>query len=677
MEHRKSPLHPALRVPILITVMCLVVGLIFYGGFSMGAGSRTQGTKSASLQSASEEETTRKGVAKCESDTATLYQTLAEKRSALAAKLKALQEEIANLRKRSDLSSTHLKKAQERTADCERDLSLQRAAWMEEDKELMARVQKEQTDLAALKAAFFQLTDGRGARAMTTVAALSSVRIAYRRLRRSLGKPMAVAPAFQAEVEAELLSNWGPHLSNLTVLDDQLPASIVDPALAQVVAEWQEFNFTSMQEVALSHDLVVIESNIPPRPNTTGDNSTSAAAISIDQFAIFLEHHLPDGTHARPTFRGRVMDEPISMPASALNRGHSAKHAGSLPVVSSLASSMLALYDTVFCSYHKAVESLSIEEVAKYMIASKHAASHPNSTAHISAPMVAVDTYQWGAVDVAIAPPQCPTNSTCPQHGGTLERLSAVLDTPLVSFCSGCSDTTRTRMFTLACGLRPSLTDYGSFEFWAARSRLRFSHDVYDAADKFLEEHDLLDKPYLAVSYHVSPEADALCAKSVRGENATTPPYLRHRLWLERTFDFNSSRHRGDNPGAQCNPSEQQLQASVAKMVDLAGTAIPIYVSLNPGSPITLDDLSGARVRGNRNDAPAGETQAPAVGAIADPKAKVMSYKVNNQFGEAVDIVLASRARYLLVSAFFAHSQIITEEHLLYRRFDPTGVYFL
>ena len=224
----------------------------------MGAGSRTQGTKSASLQSVSEEEATRKGVAKCESDTAEMYQSLTDKKTAIGVKLAALQSDISNLRKRTDLSSKHLKEAQERTADCERDLAVQRAAWVQEDEQLMKRIHREHAELAALKSAFFQLTDGRGARALTTVAALSSVRHAYRRLRKSIGRPMSEAPAFQAEVEAELLTNWGPQLVNLTDLDEQLPVSHIDTALAGMVEDWQDFNFSGMQDLAKANDVVVL-----------------------------------------------------------------------------------------------------------------------------------------------------------------------------------------------------------------------------------------------------------------------------------------------------------------------------------------------------------------------------------------------------------------------------------
>ena len=386
------------------------------------------------------------------------------------------------------------------------------------------------------------------------------------------------------------------------------------------------------------------------------------------------------------------MASPMTVSKSTLQLNET-KSAHPLPTpikVSSLVSSMLGVYDSVVCGYHRAIEGSTAKEVATKLLEMEHAASHPNATVpQITSPFVVPDDYQWGLENTVGADPvphHCPTNATCTsppiESGGVPSRLSSVLDTPLLTFCSGCADMSRTRMFTLACGVQPSTLDYGSFEFWAARSRLRFHHDVYDAADKFLEEQDLLDKPYAAVVYHISDAVDAMCSKGTTNASSM-PSYLRHRLWYERTFGINNTHHMGATMGARCNPSEQQLQTSLATMLDRSGApagaagTVPVYVSLNSGSPITLDDLSGARVKADPKDTIPGDAPTQAVGAIANAKVSVMSRKVRNQFDEAVDLVLASRATHLLVSAYLPHSQIITEEHLLKRKFDPHGIYFM
>eukprot|EP00759_Apiculatamorpha_spiralis_P037892 PhF_6_TR37508/c0_g1_i6/m.55406 len=86
------------------------------------------------------------------------------------------------------------------------------------------------------------------------------------------------------------------------------------------------------------------------------------------------------------------------------------------------------------------------------------------------------------------------------QRGGiplNVSLLSDYIETPLITFCTDCLPMIATKDFRLLCGVQANV--YGTYSFWAMRSRMRFKPQYYDRADLFATELKIANKPYLSV----------------------------------------------------------------------------------------------------------------------------------------------------------------------------------
>lgn len=272
---------------------------------------------------------------------------------------------------------------------------------------------------------------------------------------------------------------------------------------------------------------------------------------------------------------------------------------------------------------------------------------------------------------------------------GIRASLAGLVDTPLLSLCHGCdSPYNSSTAFALACGgSHGAMRRYGSYPFWAMRSRLRFSEDVYNEADAFMERHALEEGAFTAVVNHVSESARQKCGRSERIN------YGPHRLWLEHNFGIDAVRHVSEDRDEQCMPSEGDLKAVLAK----GGSLLPMVVPMGPerrrrgdngdDAPARRSFLGRAMGFGDGGDAddlrnPNAQMRvylsAPdmATERVESADVRIVSREIDTPFDEAVDIVVASRARNIIVSPFFTHSQAVTELFLLNNELDPRGVTF-
>ena len=82
----------------------------------------------------------------------------------------------------------------------------------------------------------------------------------------------------------------------------------------------------------------------------------------------------------------------------------------------------------------------------------------------------------------------------------TLESLTQIIDTPLLSFCRNCVRPQLLKSFQLACNESQSVP-YGSRIFWATRSRIRFPQVLQVAASLLANRMGLKTGKYLAVDF--------------------------------------------------------------------------------------------------------------------------------------------------------------------------------
>lgn len=227
-------------------------------------------------------------------------------------------------------------------------------------------------------------------------------------------------------------------------------------------------------------------------------------------------------------------------------------------------------------------------------------------------------------------------------------HLTTIVDSPVLTFCFGCSDPRTGQQFTLACGTHSIARLYGSYPFWAMRSLLRFTAKVYSEADRIMALHELEEGgDYIAIVNHVSSTARVKC------HNHERMNYGLHRLWIEHNFGTDSIIHMSADRESQCAPSESDVRKAIetdgrGMKGSLFGHRAKVYLS----APDVNTD------------------------AVKSESVNIISIPIRSAFDEAVDMVIASRAKRIIVSPFFAHSQIVTELFLLRNELDPQGVRF-
>eukprot|EP00758_Cryptobia_borreli_P014348 Tbor_TRINITY_DN5912_c0_g4::TRINITY_DN5912_c0_g4_i2::g.18717::m.18717 len=587
---------------VLIAATALIIILVC---IAYKAGVSTSSSESKLLGA-----TTQLKESSIQSDITACEEKLAKSRKGISSPaLKPLYDEVSQLVIKNKNAFSRLEQYRQKLGVCEKKLEIQERS-SDENSEDVKNLNEEKKILEELRKTLESLTDGRGARMTISFGALRNMRTSYMNINKYIGREILQDPEHIKQLEAELLAKWSAKIE-LTGMEEKTSQLY---ATKNITDKWQFFNVSEVleqQDVSRVNSttsppkpMVVLSQNIsihlpqqPPKPLFI--KKSQAANSSI----FFVGAESLDGKPIRPSWNNNVMQIPIK----------SFKEAGraSMTIIpqTSVAAVMISLYDAVMCG--------AIKDTI------------------VTIPSV----FYW-------------THPTRNQSS-VLTELYDVIDSPLLTLCDGCKYILETRIFQMACGLQPATMNYGSREFWVARSRLRFSPKVYELAETFLEEHNIDgDAPFISVVYHTSNSVDADCTKgSVNG----TLPYLRHRLWISQNFGTKAVNHITPNDyDSQCAPSIADVKKGIQVMIEamkLEDLISTVYVSL----PVEYTDiLEQSKLKG----------------------IKIITRNINVAQDEAVDAVIASRARSILVSPFFKHSQIVTEMYLLYSRFNPSGIYF-
>ena len=222
-------------------------------------------------------------------------------------------------------------------------------------------------------------------------------------------------------------------------------------------------------------------------------------------------------------------------------------------------------------------------------------------------------------------------------------QLQDFINTPLLSFCTSCRPMAATAEFRLACWDDLPSTLYGSYDFWATRSKIRFQPRFYEDAAKFVKDNVM--GRYLAVSLRTY---GAICNLTV----GRMP--MQHYMYVMSNVANKSDVQLQAGREEQCYPPPSRIESLVKQA--LAKSATPydaVYVMMRSDGGYNITDIQAADF-GVR---------------------KIISFPRN--FDEDVlDIVIGSMAPTILVNAFNDHSQAVTEFFLLQNTFKTDGILF-
>lgn len=338
-----------------------------------------------------------------------------------------------------------------------------------------------------------------------------------------------------------------------------------------------------------------IRASIDKRVNTSLTEWEKFTYVAENHTAIFIDNHDLYGNVIRPRYFNRLMQD--------VRPG--ILRVAPKPELSTLSERLLSFMKPVFCAYRN---------------------DNPNFTFP--------DAFAW-------------------RHAEDVEQLHDIIDTPLVTLCNNCVTHHRSKLFRDACRNDSLTRHYGSYDYWAARSMVRFQPTVENNAEAYITDHLMNPKTTLAVVYHASEKALQFCSSANR--ILPGPHYLMVRGGLSVDVV-----HSSDDTEMRCAPSlaylEQRIMevlAESAKQSQIGISSITtIYISNEPEALAALRKVDfGANV-------------------------EVVAGEQHSAGQEAMDIVVAARMGYLLVSAYLPQSQVVTEQYLLNNAFDATHLNF-
>eukprot|EP01060_Flectonema_neradi_P040893 TRINITY_DN9489_c0_g2_i1.p1 TRINITY_DN9489_c0_g2~~TRINITY_DN9489_c0_g2_i1.p1 ORF type:complete len:545 (+),score=95.74 TRINITY_DN9489_c0_g2_i1:45-1679(+) len=203
--------------------------------------------------------------------------------------------------------------------------------------------------------------------------------------------------------------------------------------------------------------------------------------------------------------------------------------------------------------------------------------------------------------------------------------LIDILDTPLVEFCDDCKPQEETGEFKLACQGFSTREQYGSQLFWKMRSRIRFQERILLEADNFIADNDLGE--FIAIRLNWDPSFKEDCTTLI--EN---PPQIAYRRILKRKKVVE---HTTGDLAQACFPSEELAVETINNIVAKVGSP-KVYVSTAMG-----------------------QEQWAALQEKISAKLFRLPESVADQ--EAIDIMIASQAKYFVANRFDVVSSQIVE----------------
>lgn len=233
--------------------------------------------------------------------------------------------------------------------------------------------------------------------------------------------------------------------------------------------------------------------------------------------------------------------------------------------------------------------------------------------------------------------------------------LSVLIDTPLISFCIKCRDMRYSRLFRQACAGDTVEESYGSRDFWAVRSMIRYQPYLIEGAKRHIASLQLpATATTLAISFKRSPRLKRRCVHLGRGL-----PFS-HYLWLKGMYNDTSflEASAGDVQ-RQCFPGIDDLQKAVEQISRTQSVSFSaIFVAVDAGD----DEVTASLFDSMR---------------LADGRAvKVVLLRPTTAEQDVVEMLMSASASHILVNRFSDHSQVLTEMFLLRHQFKPDNIHF-
>jgi hypothetical protein len=337
-----------------------------------------------------------------------------------------------------------------------------------------------------------------------------------------------------------------------------------------------------------------MRSRLDERLNKTVTTWEKFSYIPENHTAIFLDTRDLYGNVVRPRYFNRMMQDVRPGTLKITPR----------PPVKTLSQRVIDLMSTAFCAYRN---------------------DNPNFTFP--------DTFAW-------------------RHAEDVENMHEIVDTPLVTFCTNCVTYMGTNLFRDACKNDRVRNNYGNYDFWAARSMIRFSPVIEDKAEAFIADHGFNPKTTLAVVFHASEKALMMC----EGANRVLPGP--HYLMVRGGLSVDVL-HGTEDAEMRCAPSAAYLESRIREVLEEEAKKSPlgipsittIYLSNEPEALATLKKADFGNV-------------------------EIVSGEQHSAAEEAIDILVAAKLGAVLVSAYLPQSQVVTEQYLLNNAFDTSHLYF-
>jgi hypothetical protein len=225
-------------------------------------------------------------------------------------------------------------------------------------------------------------------------------------------------------------------------------------------------------------------------------------------------------------------------------------------------------------------------------------------------------------------------------------HLQTLIDTPLVRFCTKCKHMLYSTAFKLACGPHKVERHYGGYDYWAARSMVRFQPKVLRAARALWANMtgNMTGERVLGVSFFQYLTDSRACKRAHQ-----RMPGLHYR-WVTNNFP-NGTAIEGSKADVdrQCGPSEDDMTSLVARVVAAAPAdqkPTVLFVGVN-----TISEMSSLRL-------------------IDFGDLRLVVHLARNAEQDAVELAMMSFADQIIVNRFSDNGLVTTEAFLLNHNLD-------
>ncbi len=239
-------------------------------------------------------------------------------------------------------------------------------------------------------------------------------------------------------------------------------------------------------------------------------------------------------------------------------------------------------------------------------------------------------------------------------------HASELIDTPLLRFCIDCKRWANSTEFRLACLGDTVDFQYGTRDFWAVRSMIRYHSAFYQAAEDLQVNLGLIPDPgnapkkdgadplapgnYLAAIYRSDSAVQRRCTDGV---------WARHTEYITKRYPKRNFYLSG-RTAPMCSPPVAVWCDSVKNFV-IANNITRVYVSTTQRASIELK-----------------KCQFP-----SNVDVSISTPRQREPEDQVLDQIILSKGQYLISDAYSDLAQVVTEAWLLNRRFKSKGLYII